>query len=75
MKSQKKQRWINWLLCVMALCAAPMLSGCQVSVAGQTLPSGYYYRDDIQYFPKMQEFKLYREAAALREARNEAEYN
>ena len=27
------------------------LTGCQVDVGGQTLPSAYYLQDDIQYFP------------------------
>lgn len=25
--------------------------GCQSNINGQTLPSPYYYYDDIQYFP------------------------
>ena len=68
MTSTNKQRYLNGLLCAVALCAAPLLSGCQVGIAGQTLPSAYYLTDDIKYFPKGHEFKLYREAAALREA-------
>jgi len=47
-------------------------TGCQVSIGGQTLPSAYYLDDDIEYFPKGPEFKLSREAAALKEARAEA---
>jgi hypothetical protein len=43
-----------------ALCA----TGCQVDVGGQTLPSPWYQKDDIQYFPPGPEFKLSREAAA-----------
>ena len=46
-------------------------TGCQVSLNGQTLPSPYYLQDDIQYFPSGPEFKLPREAAALRAARAE----
>ena len=46
-------------------------TGCQVGVAGQTLPSPYYLDDDVQYFPAGPEFKLPREAAALRAARAE----
>lgn len=42
------------------------LTGCQVDVGGQTLPSPYYLQDDIQYFPAGPEFKLPNEAAALR---------
>ena len=40
--------------------------GCQVDVGGQTLPSAYYLQDDIQYFPAGPEFKLSKEAAALK---------
>ncbi len=54
---------IGWI----AIAAA----GCQVHVAGQTLPSGYYLQDDIQYFAPGPEFKLEREAAALKAARAE----
>jgi hypothetical protein len=43
-------------------------TGCQVSQNGQTLPSPYYLEDDVQYFPAGPEFKLSREAAALRAA-------
>lgn len=49
------------------LCAAA--TGCQVDIGGQTLPSPYYQQDDIQYFPAGPEFKLSREAAALKEAK------
>ena len=43
------------------------VSGCQVDVGGQTLPSPYYLSDDVQYFPPGPEFKLAGEASALRE--------
>ena len=46
-------------------------TGCQISLNGQTLPSPYYLQDDVQYFPAGPEFKLPREAAALRAARAE----
>ena len=41
-------------------------TGCQVDVAGQTLPSPYYLTDDVQYFPAGPEFKLSNEAAAMK---------
>ncbi|TWU48834.1 hypothetical protein Poly51_47380 [Rubripirellula tenax] len=50
-------------------------TGCQVSMNGQTLPSPYYLQDDIQYFPSGPEFKLPREAAALKAARAEEKLN
>ncbi|MFO0920891.1 MAG: hypothetical protein U0905_00145 [Pirellulales bacterium] len=43
-------------------------TGCQVSVAGQTLPSPYYLYDDVQYFPAGPENKLANETAALKAA-------
>lgn len=48
------------------------LCGCQVQQGGQTLPSAYYMEDDVQYFPPGPEFKLSKEAAALKAAREEA---
>jgi hypothetical protein len=52
----------------LALLAVLGLTGCQVDIAGQTLPSPYYMQDDVQYFPAGPEFKLSREAAALKAA-------
>jgi hypothetical protein len=50
------------------LCSATsLLTGCQVEYAGQTLPSPYYLTDDIQYYAPGPEFKLAREAAAMKE--------
>lgn len=42
-------------------------AGCQITVGGQTLPSPYYTSDDVQFFPAGTEFKLSREAAAMKE--------
>ena len=53
------------------LLAALGLTGCQVDVGGQTLPSAYYMDDDVQYFARGPEFKLSREAAAMKEASQE----
>jgi len=50
----------------LALTAALGATGCQVDVGGQTLPSPNYLTDDVQYFPPGPEFKLAREAAALK---------
>lgn len=44
-------------------------TGCQIDVAGQTLPSAYYLQDDVQYYAPGPEFKLANEAAALAEQR------
>ena len=74
MVSQNKT---NWLVCVAlaATFSCGLMTGCQVSVGGQTLPSAYYLNDDVQYFRKGPEFKLAREAAALKEARAQEERN
>ncbi len=42
-------------------------TGCQSDISGQTLPSAYYLTDDVQYYAPGPEFKLAREAAALKE--------
>ena len=41
-----------------SLSLSGLLTGCQSTVGGQTLPSAYYLRDDVQYFPTGPEFKL-----------------
>lgn len=44
---------------ILGICGlAMMATGCQTSVGGQTLPSAYYLRDDVQYFPAGPEFLL-----------------
>jgi len=48
------------------------LTGCQVDVGGQTLPSPFYLTDDVQYFAPGPEFKLAREAAAMEAQAQEA---
>ena len=58
-----------------AIVSCVAVSGCQVSVGGQTLPSPYYMKDDLQYFPKGPEFPLTHEANALKAARANAEIN
>jgi hypothetical protein len=59
------------VLCGLSLLALIGATGCQVDVGGQTLPSPYYLTDDVQYFNPGPEFKLSREAAALKAAREE----
>jgi hypothetical protein len=48
-------------------------TGCQGVYNGQTLPSPWYIGDDIQYFPPGPEFKLSREAAAMKAYRADLE--
>ena len=75
MLSQMKYRTTTLLLCAAMLLTVMSTTGCQVSDGGQTLPSAYFLQDDIQYFPKGPEFKLAREAAALKEAREDTLVN
>jgi len=67
----KRLRPLRWVLGGLMLAAALGTTGCQVDVGGQTLPSPYYLQDDVQYFAPGPEFKLQREAAALRAAKEE----
>ena len=57
---------VKTYVCGASLLAALASTGCQSDYAGQTLPSPYWHTDDIQYFPPGTEFKLPREAAALK---------
>jgi hypothetical protein len=59
------------LLAAVAAIGGLGLTGCQVDVGGQTLPSAYYLQDDIQYFPAGPEFKLSKEAAAQKAYKKE----
>jgi hypothetical protein len=59
------------LLAAVAAISGLGLTGCQVDVGGQTLPSAYYLQDDIQYFPAGPEFKLSKEAAAQKAYKKE----
>ena len=65
MKTDTKPGWAKLAICALGL-AALSATGCQVSVGGQTLPSAYYLSDDVQYFAPGPEFKLSREAAAMK---------
>lgn len=60
----RKAPWRSMLL--LAAAAVVPAMGCQVDIGGQTLPSGYYLADDVQYFPPGPEFKLSKEAAAMK---------
>lgn len=58
--------WKNIIGASALLVAATASTGCQVDVAGQTLPSAYYQYDDIQLYPHGPEFKLQNEADAMK---------
>ncbi len=65
------RRRLRVVLVVLGLLVAVGLTGCQVDIGGQTLPSPYYMSDDVQYFPPGPEFKLAREAAVQKQAAQE----
>lgn len=66
MKSTRAARWSFWALSGGCLLAAIGSTGCQSTVGGQSLPSAYYYTDDVQYYSPSQEFKLAKEVAAMK---------
>jgi hypothetical protein len=66
MKSKNTKRWLHATLWGLGMVVALGATGCQVDLAGQTLPSAYYYSDDVQYFPPGPEFKLAQEAAVMK---------
>lgn len=59
------------LLSGLGIAAVVSMTGCQMSIGGQTLPSPYWQTDDVQYFPPGAEFKLAREAAAMKAFKQE----
>jgi hypothetical protein len=71
--ANQTNRNVAFAACALSLGAMLLSStGCQVSVAGQTLPSPYYLYDDVQYFPAGPENKLANETAALKAARDQS---
>ena len=71
MKPNKTPTALARLLSLGGLLTAVGLTGCQSDIGGQVLPSAYYQYDDVQYFAPGPEFKLTREAAAMKQARDE----
>lgn len=69
---KRNSTWITGILCAAVMASAAVFSGCQVSIAGKTLPSAFYHKDDIEYYRKGPDFKLQREAAALKAAQADA---
>ncbi len=49
-----------------AISSSVVLTGCQTSIGGQTLPSATYLDDDVQYFPAGPEFKLTNQVEATK---------
>jgi hypothetical protein len=55
------KRWSLAVLFAGGLGMVAVSTGCQTTVGGQTLPSAYFLRDDVQYFPAGPEFVLTKE--------------
>lgn len=68
MKSRKVTAGWRSILCGFGLLAATAI-GCQSDIAGQTLPSGYYLRDDVQFFPAGPETQLPEQRRVLQQYR------
>jgi len=73
MTARTTKEWARMILCALGLGIAVSATGCQVSIGGQTLPSPYYLKDDVQYYAPGTEFKLSKEAAAQKAYKAEQE--
>lgn len=72
MSNKQSKAWTYAMLGMLLVGGIAPSVGCQVSVAGQTLPSANYLLDDVQYFPAGPQNKLANETAALEKAKAEA---
>ncbi|MEZ6055070.1 MAG: hypothetical protein R3C01_00035 [Planctomycetaceae bacterium] len=57
--------WAKLSLVAVCLTTTATFSGCQTNIGGQTLPSAYYLRDDVQFFPAGPEFLLPKQVQAI----------
>lgn len=65
----KAAKFGRLLVATIGLASSLSLTGCQVDMAGLTLPSPHYLKDDVQHFSPGPDFKLANEAAALDQGR------
>src|SRR5690606_4541069 len=68
---KSKQLLLRAWVATVGITGALGLTGCHIESNGQVLPSPYYLTDDIQYFPPGSEFKLQKEANAMKAAAND----
>ena len=73
MNKKTNNRWLRLAVYGFSLAAALCTTGCQMSIGGQTLPSPWYLTDDVQYYAPSNEFKLPKEAAAMKAYKAEQE--
>lgn len=70
--TSRRRNWLTSAACSASLAIVAISStGCQSTVGGQTLPSPYYYQDDVQYFAPGPDFKLHREATKMKQFRTD----
>lgn len=67
----KNLRWTKWSSLALIACGLVSVAsqGCQTTTGGQTLPSAYYLKDDVQFFPAGPEFLLPNQEAELKRYR------
>ncbi len=65
MNQKSRRKLAPWLVLGFAGLLPMATTGCQSTIAGQTLPSAYYLTDDVQYFPAGPEFKLSNQVQAI----------
>jgi hypothetical protein len=73
MNTKTNNRWLRLAVYGFSLAAGLCTTGCQMSIGGQTLPSPWYLTDDVQYYAPSNEFKLPKEAAAMKAYKAEQE--
>lgn len=66
-----KKVHVGWALAALGAGMALGGVGCQTYQVGQVLPSPYYWRDDVQYFPKGPQFPLANELNSMQQAEAE----
>ena len=74
MKLTFHQTWTKGILLFGGLLCLSF-TGCQTNIAGQTLPSAYFLRDDVQFYPAGPETKLINQIQALEEYKIQQQEN
>lgn len=66
-RMEKSRRWVFGFLGAAFLgTMVPLMSGCQLSQNGQTLPSPFYLDNSIQYFPEGNDFQHQQEVDRMK---------
>ena len=73
-----RRHFLKFSGCTAALFGAILAvssTGCQTTIGGQTLPSGYYLKDDVQFFPAGPEFLLPETVRAIEQYKQAQQVN